>query len=125
MPMPTDSSGWERRARQFESLMEQAKRRELAESRRADQEATRADAERHRAEQEARRADDERRRAEAEKTNFVKLQDSLRAERCNSKSFTVIRVNLNYSAVWNLFFCLEHVCLLIIVSPRVLLRQKR
>lgn len=72
--MPTDVSGWERRARQFEALVEQAKRRELAESRRADLEAARADAERQ-------RADDERRRAEAEKVNFIKLQESLRAER--------------------------------------------
>ena len=81
MPMPTDVSGWERRARQFEALVEQAKRRELAESRRADLEAARADAERQRASAEAKRADDERRRAEAEKVNFIKLQESLRAER--------------------------------------------
>ena len=66
-------SGWERRARRFESLMEEAERRELAESRRADQEATRADAERQRADQEARLADEERRRAKAEKTNFAEL----------------------------------------------------
>jgi hypothetical protein len=79
--MPTDTSGWERRARQFEALVEQAKRRELAESRRADLEAARADAERQRASAEAKRADDERRRAEAEKVNFIKLQESLRAER--------------------------------------------
>ena len=81
MSVPTDSSGWERRAREFEVLMEQTRRRELAESRRADQESIRADEERHRADKEARRADEERRRAEAEKSNFLQLQDSMRAER--------------------------------------------
>lgn len=121
--MPTDLLGWEQRARQFESLVEQSKRRELAESRRADQEATRADAERQRADTEAKRADDERRRAEAEKTNFVKLQDSLRAERCNSKDLRVFAATLKDKCFGSSFFFRA----LIVYGPRihVLLRQER